>query len=69
MTDKHARIIEAAGGWYFLTQEGPKGPFVNDTEAKLALSRYLIEMLLDEEENVVPIMPHAQTNRSHASRA
>lgn len=44
-TDVSSRIVKDRSGWYFLTPEGPKGPFESDPKAKKALSFYLVRQL------------------------
>ena len=45
--DRKKRIMEKEGGWYFLTREGQVGPHPSEDDAKLALSRYLVQVQLD----------------------
>ena len=40
--DTSNRIIQQTDGWFFTTREGPKGPYLSDTEANLALSKYIL---------------------------
>ncbi len=40
--DTSNRIIQQTDGWFFTTREGRKGPYLSDTEAKLALSKYIL---------------------------
>ncbi len=40
--DTSNRIIQQTNGWFFTTREGPQGPYLSDTEANLALSKYIL---------------------------
>lgn len=40
--DTSNRIIQQTDGWFFTTREGPKGPYLSEPEANLALSKYIL---------------------------
>ncbi len=40
--DTSNRIIQQTDGWFFTTREGSQGPYLSDTEANLALSKYIL---------------------------
>jgi hypothetical protein len=39
------RITQQSDGWFFSSREGLKGPYGSDTEAKLALSEYILSFI------------------------
>lgn len=40
-SDPSGRILKQAGGWFFTTREGMKGPYLSDTEANVALKKHI----------------------------
>lgn len=48
LNNESNRIYREPDGWYFVTRQGPQGPYATDVDAKLALSRYLIAQLPEQ---------------------
>ena len=42
--DTSNRIIQRNDGWFFSTREGLNGPYLSDTEANLALNKYILSV-------------------------